>query len=212
MKRDESTEYLFNGWYDFDDTRINPFDVNKLQKYFGKNKESAYILIYRKTSLNTKNTEIKALQPPQSLLDKVTAEEKTLRKWVANFESYKQQLRLNVCHIDQGYDFGEDQINPGVNHVSIQVSFDETLKQLKDKVRAGLGLKPEDKFIMVQYEPQENGTVQMASMVTDAATWMEEFVKVKELYLYHDSNYFVVPINHPKYCSLSSKLTLANVE
>lgn len=52
LKRDETTEYLFNDWWDFDDTRVNKFDINRMPKYFGNNKENAYILMYRRTSLN----------------------------------------------------------------------------------------------------------------------------------------------------------------
>ena len=211
VARDQSTEYLFNSWYDFDDSRVGPISVDRLQKYFGKNKESAYILMYRKTSLNKNNHTIRDQISPTTLLDKIKTEESALIKWTTNFESYKRQLRINICHVDQGFDFIEDQIIPGAPHVSLTLSFKETLRNLRDKVRQAMNLKETDNFILVQYEALPNGTVQMASIITDANNWMEDFFMVKELYLYHNSNYFLLPINHPKYSSFATRITLANV-
>jgi hypothetical protein len=71
IERNSETEYLFNNWYDFDDSRVKKFDVNKLHKFFGPSKETAYILFYRKTSQHAKKDEFKNLTPPPGIYQEV---------------------------------------------------------------------------------------------------------------------------------------------
>ena len=46
-------EELKKGWYDIDDETVKPISANRIQRQFGghQDKESAYILLYRKKSL-----------------------------------------------------------------------------------------------------------------------------------------------------------------
>lgn len=52
----------------------------------------------------------------------------------------------------------------------------------------------------------------MPSMIPDVTSWEEGFFTVKNLYIYHDTDYLLVPIDHPKFTHFASKISLANTK
>lgn len=93
VERNAETEYLFNNWYDFDDSRVKKFDVNRLHKYFGPSKETAYILFYRKTSQHAKKQEFAALTPPPSIYAEVLAINEEKKQQKVEYEKNKFKVR-----------------------------------------------------------------------------------------------------------------------
>lgn len=212
VKRTPETEYLFNNWWHFDDSRVAKFDVNRLAKYFGgKGKENAYILIYRRTSLNENNSAIKQVTLPPGVYMDVLKEESHLQLAYDNYDLMKETLSMNVRHVDQAFDFKSEEIKSGAQHV-VQLHFKETLKDLRVKVRGQFGAPPEMNFFLFQYEELDNGTLQFASVVPDVNSWEEGFFLVENLYLYHDMNYLFVPADHPRLSDFSTKLSIMNTK
>jgi hypothetical protein len=212
VPRTPENEYLFNNWWDFDDTRVSKFNINKMAKYFGgQGKENAYILIYRKTSLNAQNQVLKHQEYPESVFQEIKSEEKGLQMLTDNYENMKEVLHIKVRQVDDAYDFNTDQILPGFNKV-VQLHYNETMKELRQKVRHEFGLPDDSRFFLIQHETLPNGSIQMASMITDVITWEEGFFNIKNLYIYHDSEYLLVPIDHPKFLHFASKISLANTK
>lgn len=212
VERTPETEYLFNNWWHFDDTRVSKMDVNKLSKYFGgKGKENAYILIYRRTSLNENNQALKQVSPPPGVHMDILKEEAHLQKSFENYDLMKEMLSINVRHVDHAFDFDNEAIIPGAQHV-IQMHFKDTLKEVRKKVRQTVGVPDGFRFFLIQYEELDNGTLQFASMVPDVDGWEEDFFLVENLYLYHDMNYLFVPCDHPRFSDFSSKISIINTK
>ena len=210
VPRTEETEYLFNNWWSLDDSRVSRIDVNRLSKYFGKNKENAYILMYRKTSLNANNQKIRDAAPPLPVFEDIRLEERSMQTFVDSYEIMKTKLRIKVRHVDAGYDHASQAVKEGPSK-TVELDFQESLASLKQKVRKQLDLPDDAKFLMIQYDPVANGTIQLPSMITGCEEWQERFFLVKDLMLYHNTNYFVVPIDHPLIPELQDLLTVGNI-
>jgi hypothetical protein len=86
------------------------------------------------------------------------------------------------------------------------------MKVARQKVRHEFGLPDDSRFFLIHYESLPNGTIQMPSMIPDVITWEESFFTVKNLYIYHDTDYLLVPIDHPKFTHFASKISLANTK
>jgi len=210
VPRTPETEYLFNNWWNLDDSRVSRIDVNRLSKYFGKNKESAYILMYRKVALNANNEQIRDAVPPAPVFEDIQQEERSMQTFVDSYDIMKTKLRIKVRHVDHAYDHDCQAIKEGQSR-TVELDFEETLASLKQKVRGQLDLAPDARFLLVQYDPVANGTVQMPSMITDGDPWQERFLLVKDLMLYHNTDYLVVPVDHPLVPELQDLLSLGNV-
>lgn len=128
-----------------------------------------------------------------------------------NYENMKQVLNIKVRQVDEAYDFETEQIIPGSGKV-IQLHYNESMKVARQKVRHEFGLPDDSRFFLIHYEPLPNGTIQMASMIPDVNTWEEGFFTVKNLYIYHDTDYLLVPVDHPKFLHFASKISLANTK
>ena len=127
------------------------------------------------------------------------------------YDSMKNEVHLNIRLVDQAYDFDNDRIIPGPCKV-VEANFSETMKTFRQRVRDAFDLPADTMFVLVQHELLPNGTIQMASIVTDVPGWEEGFFLVKELYLHHDSDYLLVPVSHPRYADFKHKITIANTK
>lgn len=207
--RDPSTEYLFHDWYDFDDSRVTKFNVNKMHKYFGNSKESAFLLVYRKTSLHTGSVGPKVLVPPPSVLNQVLKEEKDLKQTLTNYELFKEKLRIHVAEADTVYNFETGQILSGASKDLI-VDFQDCLMAVRQRVKAELGLNHDD-WCLIEYESNEPDPAILVRLLAEDGPNQPIPHTVKSLKLHHDSFYFVIPYDHPQYIFLGSKLTLGKV-
>lgn len=207
--RDPTTEYLFNDWYDFDDSRVTKFNVNKMHKYFGNSKESAFILVYRKTSLHTGSATPKELVPPSTVLSQVLKEEKDLKQNLQNYELFKRKLRIHVAEADMVYNFDTCQILSGASKDLI-VDFGEPLMGVRQRIKAELGLSHDD-WCLVEYEGNEPDPALLVRLLTEDGPHQPVPHTVESLKVHHDSYFFVIAYDHPQYKSLGQKLTLGKV-
>lgn len=170
IERTPETEYLFNNWYDFDDTRVKKFDVNKLHKYFGPSRETAYILMYRKTEQHAKKEHFKNLTPPPGIYQEVLSINENKKQQKVAFEKNKFKIQLNVGMVEDIYDFEENDLIVGRDQskcFDISISKFDYVAELKSQVRSLFGLAECEDFLMVMYEvSSDNDTLDLTQIMT----------------------------------------------
>ena len=98
----EELKYLTENWIDFDDTRVDGISYHKLSKYFGGSTESAYVLFYRKRSLEVKSLDI--CSPPEYIMSAINAEISEANEQNKKYEEMKLVKYVQFKHLEDVVD------------------------------------------------------------------------------------------------------------
>jgi len=212
VPRTPENEYLFNGWFDFDDTRISEFDANKLHKYFGKSKESAYILMYRKRDLHKQSEALKQQKPNEKLFDELINLNNKLKEEHVYYQRMKNTVQIRVGKASDIFDSTASGFRDSYDESKlkdIDFGLDSPLSLVKASVKETLQLSDED-FSLVMYELLENGSLSFP-MILPEYTGLERWVTVRDAQISHKTCWAVLPTGDKLGYHMSDKVSLKNV-
>lgn len=211
VERTPENEYLFNNWYDFDDTRVKKFDVNKLHKYFS-GRECAYILMYRKTEKREMNEYYKNQVPTAGVYQEVLNLNEKLKSEKIYYEKMKFKLQFHIGLVDDIFDFDtldtKKEIDPKKIHTFV-VSMYDYVKDFKKLVQEKFG-QEDDKFILVLYERAENETLDLTQVIAGYGS-CDKWMQIQDLKTYHNTSWFLMRYDDERIHRLNDKFTIKNV-
>ena len=203
--------HLFKNWWIFDNQNVEKVNVKMLSQLFGgKNHQSAVVLYYQRSELQPGKAFSWPTDAVPPELAEIQKEDISNRKALFSIESLKQRLCLRIRHVDEAYNFDSGNISPGFQHV-IQLHFNHSLRDLQDKVKADLSLPSDSRFFLIRYDKLPNGSMKFSHIIPDVNCWTRDFLLVKNMQIFHNNDYLLVPVEHPKFDHFASKVTLANV-
>lgn len=214
ITRGPENDHLFEGWFDFDDTRVKEFDVNKLHKYFGSSKESAYILFYRKRSQHLKKDEFNNMKPCDSVYQELLTLNEAMHKERDFYQKMKNKLKIKVGLAQSIID--PVTLNTLVDFESAKeafltefvLDFSTPVVKIWEKISNQFQMDSST-FTVVMFEKEENGNLNFPQILP-RFVGLDSWTTVDDLNIFHDTNWIVLPIGDPLEALLQPKLSLKN--
>lgn len=183
---------LLGNWFDFNDSNVNPIYSGKLLNQFGGSRETAYMLIYRDSSLSQR---IKTPQIPDYWNLPIEVHNKNLADQRYKYQELKDVIEVRIQNFDlfdvnDGILLFKDSSRTTDQGLCINLKLNDNLTGFFEELRLKLNINKIDAIFVIEISPLYDKFVHLLRIIEPDNT-----KTIKEASIIHKSVFLIVPKN-----------------